>query len=382
MDTRAQACQAGGMSKHVLIIGGGIVGASTAFALSRAGARVSLLERHAPAAGASSKSFAWLNANYPDTEDYFSLRLAALAHYRALAADFDLSGLLRFGGSLWWEDEGEDFDAHVALLERFDYDCHVVERRDFAALVPAILNPPERALLAPREAGVDLAGLTRWMLTQASAAGASVQTGSGVDGLETLGGRVVGVRTALERIEADAVVLAAGTVTGSLLSTMGLHLPMANNAGLILRSAPQPALLDHVIMSPDVHFRQDPDGTILMGEIFSGAFEPGRDIAELRADVLGRVAQRLRTLEPLTIAQATLGTRPMPVDGLPAVGTLPGLEGLHVAVMHSAATLGPMIGEMVAREVLTGEAVPDLATFRPGRFDLQPSPSQSESSAP
>lgn len=370
------------MSKHVLIIGGGIVGASTAFALSRAGARVTLLERHAPAAGASSKSFAWLNANYPDTEDYFSLRLAALAHYRELAADFDLSRLLRFGGSLWWEDEGEDFDAHVALLERFDYDCHVVERRDFAALVPAILNPPERALLAPREAGVDLAALTRWMLTQASAAGASVQTGSGVYGLETLGGRVVGARTALERIEADAVVLAAGTVTGSLLSTIGLHLPMANNAGLILRSAPQPALLDHVIMSPDVHFRQDPDGTILMGEIFSGAFEPGRDIAELRADVLGRVAQRLRTLEPLTIAQTTLGMRPMPVDGLPAVGTLPGLEGLHVAVMHSAATLGPLIGEMVAQEVLTGEAVPDLATFRPDRFDLKPTSAQPESPAP
>jgi len=67
-------------SQHFIIVGAGIVGASLAFALTRLGERVSVIERHAPAAGASSKSFAWLNANYPDTADYFQLRIEALAH--------------------------------------------------------------------------------------------------------------------------------------------------------------------------------------------------------------------------------------------------------------------------------------------------------------
>ncbi|MEC8153803.1 MAG: FAD-dependent oxidoreductase, partial [Pseudomonadota bacterium] len=104
-------------SQHFIIVGAGIVGASLAFALTRRGQRVTVIERHAPAAGASSKSFAWLNANYPDTAAYFRLRIEALEHYRELSKAFDLGPVLRFGGSLWWEDEGTDFDRHVALLE-------------------------------------------------------------------------------------------------------------------------------------------------------------------------------------------------------------------------------------------------------------------------
>jgi len=359
------------MSKHFLIIGGGIVGASLAYHLAQAKQRVTVLEQHAVASGASSKSFAWLNANYPDTPEYFALRLAALAHYRALAASHDLSSLLRFGGSLWWEDEGEAFDAHAALLARHNYRSEVIDARRFAQLAPAVKNPPERSLHAPEEAGVYLAGMTHWLLAAASAQGAVVQTGAAVEALEMRGRGAVGARTALEVIAADHIIVAAGVLTGDLLAPLGFDLPMNNNAGLVLRSAPQDPLLDHVIMTPDVHFRQDPDGSLLMGEIFSGAFEPGRDIDALRAKVVDRVTRRLATPKPISIAQTMLGTRPMPADGMPAVGSVPGVEGLSVAVMHSAATLGPMIGRLLGEELISGEPEPLLATFRPNRFLAQ-----------
>lgn len=356
------------MGDQFIIIGGGIVGASLAFALSRAGKDVTVLEQHAPASGASSKSFAWLNANYPDTPEYFRLRLAALRHYRELNAEFDLTDLLRFGGSLWWEDEGDAFDAHVALLASFDYRSEVVDAATFAKLEPKIKNPPDRALHAPEEAGIALAGMTRWLLEKASASGASVQTGASVDELVFSAGRVTGVKTAVETLFADHVVIAAGVTAGDLLAQVGFDLPMNNNAGLILRSAPLPPLVSHVIMSPDVHFRQDPDGSLLMGEIFSGSFEAGRDIAALRKTVLGYVADRLDAPEPIVPLQTMLGTRPMPADGMPAIGAVPGTSGLSVAVMHSAATLGPMVGQLLAQELVEGREEPLLATFRPSRF--------------
>ena len=61
----------------------------------------------------------------------------------------------------------------------------------------------------------------------------------------------------------------------------------------------------------------------------------------------------------------------MPADGMPAVGSIPGLDGVSLAVMHSAATLGPMIGRLLAEELLNQTPNPLLETFRPARFTAQ-----------
>jgi glycine/D-amino acid oxidase-like deaminating enzyme len=66
--------------------------------------------------------------------------------------------------------------------------------------------------------------------------------------------------------------------------------------------------------------------------------------------------------------RVTLGLRPIPEDGLPAIGPAPGLEGLYLAVMHSGITLAPAVGRFAAMELLDGAEVELLAPFRPDRF--------------
>jgi glycine/D-amino acid oxidase-like deaminating enzyme len=72
----------------------------------------------------------------------------------------------------------------------------------------------------------------------------------------------------------------------------------------------------------------------------------------------------------LGLAFHTVGYRPTPADGFPAIGRMPGMEGLYVAVMHSGVTLAPLVGELAAKEIATGKRDPDLAPYDPGRAAL------------
>ena len=256
---------------------------------------------------------------------YFRLRIEALEHYRAPKPSTSAGPAVRRVALV--EDEGADFDRHGPCWRALTTATWLTER--YALALGEI---PRKACTPPVKRVV--ADMTRWMLDFAAGEGATVQLGSGVECLLTEGERCVGVRTALGEHRADQVCLAAGVLTSNLLHEVGFDLPMQNAAGLILASQPQPPILDQIIMSPDVHFRQDPDGTIRMGEIFSGAFEAGRDVPALAQTVIERVRARLSTPEPLRLAHSLVGTRPVPADGFPAVGGIAG-GGLVVAAIQS-----------------------------------------------
>ena len=63
-----------------------------------------------------------------------------------------------------------------------------------------------------------------------------------------------------------------------------------------------------------------------------------------------------------------LADRPVPGDGLPCIGPVPGVEGLWMAVLHSGVTLGPLVAELLSSEMLRGEVPALAAPFRPDRL--------------
>ena len=83
---------------------------------------------------------------------------------------------------------------------------------------------------------------------------------------------------------------------------------------------------------------------------------------------MAQVAQYLPALVAARVEAARLGVRPMPPDGYPIVGPHPELPGFYGVVTHSGVTLGPVLGPLVAREVLTEQPEPVLSAYRPGRF--------------
>ena len=70
------------------------------------------------------------------------------------------------------------------------------------------------------------------------------------------------------------------------------------------------------------------------------------------------------------IESTRVGVRPIPHDGLPVVGFLPGSQNVYVAVTHSGVTLALQLGQLIAREVALHRPQRLLAPFRPERFAM------------
>jgi glycine/D-amino acid oxidase-like deaminating enzyme len=179
-------------------------------------------------------------------------------------------------------------------------------------------------------------------------------------------GRITGVTTAEESLDADEVIIAAGIGSARLLHATGITLKMEQPPGLLVHTKPAPEILKGLIISPEVHVRQTPDGHLIAGSDFSGA-DPGEDPEQIARGLFAKLQSLLAGGESLTYDRYTVGLRPSLPDGIPALGRPMEMPGLYLAVTHSGITLAPVIGQIVAREILNGERDASLARYHPGR---------------
>ncbi len=350
----------------VFVVGAGIIGASIAYHLAREGAKVVVLEKSSPAAEASSKSLGWLNASYGNAAPYFDLRMRSLLEFARLDRELDGALPLQWGGGLWWEDDEAEMAEAYAQQTAWGYPVRWLGREEITALEPALADPPPRAILAESEGTLDCEAATKVLLDAAIARGAELKIGVEVMDIKQGQDGVV-LQTSEGEFTGERVALAAGVATEFLAARCGIKLPMANLPGMLARSKPIAPCVKRMILSPDLHFKQDLDGSLVLGWDFGGGPVPN----DLTADGLALLAEAqklLRGIEELELDNVTVGLRPIPADGHPIIGFLPAMPGLYVAVMHSGATLMPVVGRMAALEILKNVETEILGPFRPGRF--------------
>ena len=377
--------RARGKRMKVVVIGGGIIGCLTACFLKQRGADVVVLERRQTGQEAS-----WAGAGilcpihpwlYPDS--FSHLVDASLALYPELQARlFSETGVdvqwLKSGLLIpCFDDDAINHSAAAkAWSERMGWDMQSLDAEQSLAQEPC-LNPHglQGGLLWPDVAQVRnprlLQATRAWMLELGVEI---IEQCEVIELLEQDGGQndgnMCGVKSRDGRVfEADAVLLASGSWSGELASSMGFELPIKPVKGQMVLIKGKVGQVRHIVKHDDAYFVPRADGRILIGASmeFVG-FERGNT-----DDVVGQLLASMQRIAPslahCEIEQQWMGFRPGSPDGLPFMGKVPDKKGLFVAAGHyrNGVVLAPITAELMSRSIV-GEAVDmDMSDFAVGR---------------
>jgi glycine/D-amino acid oxidase-like deaminating enzyme len=357
-------------ASNIVVIGGGIVGASIAWHMALAQkANVTIIAEKIGGI-ATPNSFAWINAGGPDDPTYYEFRNRSMEHWREMSKQIPDLPISWTGALSWSATESETAVSQDGYLKA-GTDIMRVNNSGLAALEPK-LNEEffpewEWGLHVKDEASLEAHVAAALLISKAESLGAKVITSS-VSGFVEKDGRVTGVSTERGMIHGDHVVLAAGLGSVPLLATENIKLPVEGREGLLANTLPvDKQYLNTLFHGPDLNMRQTLDGRILAGESFAGS-DAGVDAEKKAREIIGKVQEAFKGGEALEYSHYTLGVRPDPEDGLPIIGETP-LKGLDIAVMHSGVTLAAIVGKLMADKVLTGNCDPSLEYFRLDRFD-------------
>jgi glycine/D-amino acid oxidase-like deaminating enzyme len=367
---------------RVAVVGGGVLGLSTAAALAGQGAHVTLVTEAGFASGASGRSLAWLNSFGIRSPEYHQLRMLGLDRYRTLAAraDVGVERNLRFDGGLTWvadEKLDERRKAHDHMRD-IGYAAEWVSPKEVAKLTPGIdpvAIPAEGAIFNPQEGWVDLPWLIQHLAGALLRLGGVIRANAGPSEVLVTGDRVTGVRSADGTLTpVDAAVLATGANVPRAVASLGVTIPDSTPIALLVRTTPLATTLRAVLNTPRVAVRPTPDGALVMDsgwserevEVRPDGSWSARD--ETIQGLLHAASDILEGHPTLACESVSMGPKPIPGDGEPVLGPLEEVEGCYVAFTHSGATLGLIAGELLADEVVNQRVHPLLSSFLASRF--------------
>ncbi|MYC35804.1 MAG: FAD-dependent oxidoreductase [Chloroflexi bacterium] len=372
---------------NVAVIGAGIMGAAIAFRLARRGVSVALFDASQPGHGASSHSFAWINAGAKEPIGYHNLNRRSLEMWPRFAAEIGDHGDpdsigLRWGGKVSWESSpvaAEGLAARVRQLQSWGYPTRLIDADELKRLEPSLdIGPVAAAEYSPNEGQVEPQMVVDACLRRLLESGCEIHANTEVHGFERSDdGRIRSLAAASGSRDVDAVIIAAGVSTTRLAALANVNVPQAQSPGVVIRTNPLPPLLHNVpvVYAPplddgrrEIHLRQCADGRMMIGEGDQESL--AEDDTQAHADDL--LARACRYLPGLADAQAVpvpVGWRPMPLDGYPVMGFASEAPNLYVALTHSGVTLAPALSQLAAQEICDGvpaDAV--LGPYRPQRF--------------
>lgn len=411
----------------VVVIGGGIIGVSTALFLAERGVDVVLCEKGVLGGEQSSRNWGWVRVMGRDRRE-IPLAIEALKIWDGLDARVGGRTGFRRSGIFYISENETDIanrDRWLKLAQAHGLDTRQIGPDETATLMPGAAVRYKGALYTPSDARAEPQKAVPAIAAGARRAGARIVTACAVRGIEKSGGRISAVITEKGRIETSAVVLAGGAWSRLFCKGLDIRLPQLKVRNSVLRTGPLPGGPEGAGATGSYAYRKRLDGgyTIANGGInmhplvpdsfaFFRDFQPARkaegeavqlglsaqswnELFEISAVPLDRAGafEKHRVLDPKPDAKSALmalqaaaealpalraakveqiwaGMIDVTPDAVPIISTLDDNPGLVIATGFSGHGfgIGPGAGHLAADLITGGTPIVDPTPFRFSRF--------------
>lgn len=370
-------------SADVVVIGGGVNGASTAFHLAQRGVRTVLLERTVLAGGATGKSGALVRMHYTNPYDaaLAQISLDYFLHWADVVGSGDPA--YRQTGAVRLVDPGDEdhLRANVEMLQSLGVNTRMVSPEELREIDPCVeTSDINGAAWEPDSGYAEPAATAYSFATAARNLGAGIHEGVEVTAIETNGDRVTGVATSMGRIATETVVAAPGAWANRLLQPLGLDyglISKRDQVSIVRRTVedngPFPVYLDgpnNIWLRPEGEFGALCGVGIEQFGINPDFFDETISLDYI-ADARLRSAARRPILANTFMRGGWAGVFMMSPDGHAIIDNLAPYAGLFGILGDSGTNFktAPAIGKCVAEWITDGTSSSvDLRPFRATRF--------------
>jgi len=249
-------------SADIVIIGGGIVGVTTAWFLARQGINVVLCEKGHIAGEQSGRNWGWTRQQGRDARE-MPMSVASMTIWRTLAAEIGEDVGYRQTGCLYAARDDNQLDEYASWLpiaDEYGLDTRIISGEEVARHVRGATVSWKGGLYTASDGRAEPHKATPAIARAAARNGATFLTACAVRGLETETGRVSAVVTEHGTIKTPVVLCAAGAWSSMFCRSLGISLPQLKVRGTVVRTAPGKSVVNGSVFGDQTGIRPRQDG--------------------------------------------------------------------------------------------------------------------------
>ncbi|MBX3292156.1 MAG: glycine oxidase ThiO [Acidobacteria bacterium] len=364
------------MRTEILIIGGGVIGLSIAYKLRIAGTRrIAVVERGTLGSEASWAAGGMLGvqAETDSPGQFLDLCKASLARYpefiETLTAATDIDAELDRTGTLklaFNESETAKLQERAEWQRNAGLSVEQLSATDIRRTEPFVSPNVASGLFFPDDWQIDNRKLLAALRRFAEISDIDIFENTEAGSIIVENGRAIGVMTSIGEIRSDHIVLATGAWTSLIkLGDVPIPLNIRPIRGQMLEFHSAKRIFHHVLIGSEGYLVPRADGRILAGSTTEDVGFDNSNTPHGEAVILNTAIQLSPSIAGLNVSSKWAGLRPMAADGMPVIGTIPGLDDMTVATAHyrNGILLAPLTAEIAAGQILNEEASPWMTIF-------------------
>ena len=381
---------------EIIVIGGGVIGSSITYYLSKMGKKVLMIEKKDNCSGSAGASDGVVGYHTKKPGLQMELAIRSIAMFEELSKELgmdieyrkDCGGMQPAETKLEWEILSEI----VKEQRQSGVDIRMISIEEACKIEPQLNPDLYGALYSPTSGKVNPIRLTFAYVLAAKRLGAQVLSNTEVTDVLVKMGRVMGVETSKGTYYADQVIDAAGSWAAEIAAMAGVDLPIRPRKGQLFITEPLGPFMDVTLqcarynvikfkpeavgdkavlrMGASLSIEQTENGGLVIGSTREFVGYDRENTLEAMEVTMRRAMRFFPALKDVNIIRAFAGLRPFTPDGIPVIGEVEKLPGFFVAAGHEGdgIALAPITGKLMAELLVQGKSSYPLEAFSPNRF--------------